>query len=457
MSNPAEFPVSRIAAVSGAAQAAEERRQKIHALPDEPGDGLRVFYVSERGQDGHTGLSPASPMSFAALAGLHLRSGDVVLLERGSVFRIGEPLYLCGGVRYGTYGAGEKPLLMGSLRNYAQADLWEKSAGSDAVWVLRLPTSTAGVMTFEGDAYAGVRRYSRTELRTNGDYYHDTEAGRLYLYSAVGNPGAYFTDIEIGTTRELLFAQNVNDIQVRNIRMKYASIFGINAGNNRGIRITGCELSYIGGYTFKDEIRYGNGIQFWLRGENLTVCDCAFSQIYDAALTFQGCGAEDAYFANLHFAGNLMEYCSMNFEYWAGKGSGQDCRIADVTFTDNIVRLGGYGWGGIQRPDKGNQALVLGWNRHYDRMERFVISDNLFDCADGNLIFALSPREQTGLSVFGNTYYQRAPGDANPFREVVRRSGIPAAGQAELTRAVALFDSAPRAAVFLTGYEFSDF
>ena len=444
MSDKATFPLSCIPVVSGAAEAAAERRKRIDALPDMSGEGLRCFYVSERGEDGNTGLSPESPLCFSALAGLHLRSRDAVLLERGSVFRINEPLYLCGGVRYGAYGTGAKPLLMGSLRNYAQASLWEQSGESGSVWVLQLETSAAGIITFEGDAYVGVRRYGLTELSANGEYYHDTEAGRLYLYSAVGNPGAYFSDIEIGTTRELMFAQNVNDIHVQNIRLKYASVFGINAGNNRGMCITGCVIAYIGGYTFKDEIRYGNGIQFWLRGEELTVRDCAFSQVYDAALTFQGCGAEEAYFANLRFQGNLMEYCSMNFEYWAGKGSGQDCRLTGITFSDNIVRLGGYGWGGMQRPDKGNQALVLGWNRHYDRMECFVIADNVFDCADGNLIFALSPREQSGLSVVGNTYFQRAPSGGNPFREVVRRSGITAEGQAELLRAVALFDSAPR-------------
>lgn len=440
----AKFPDSYISVVSGAADKAQMARQTIASLPDRIGKRARIYYISENGNDDNDGLSAEKPLTFERLCTLHLRSGDAVLFKRGSVFCVSDALYLSGGVHYGAYGTGNKPQIIGSLRNYADSRLWEKSSAYEDIWTLTLATHIAGVVTFENDRYIGVRKYKITELCSNGDYFHDTVSGVFYLYTTLGNPGECFSDIEIGTADDLIFAQNVNDIRIENITLKYASVFGINLGNNRGVEICGCELSYIGGHTFKKEIRYGNGIQFWLRCENISVTDCFFLQIYDAALTFQGSGKEEAYFENILFCRNLIEYCSMNFEYWAGNGSGTDCRIQNILFSENILRCGGYGWGGIQRPDSGNQALLLGWNRHYENFKNFVISNNIFDCADGNLIFAESPSQQHGLAVFGNSYYQRKPTGKNPFTEIIRKSGIAADGQKELEQAIRLFDSAPK-------------
>lgn len=449
MCNKTAFPIPYIPVSSGAEEKAAELKNKIAGYPDSFKGNRRIYYVSESGRLGNNGFSPEKPLMFSELCRTHLRSGDTVLFERNSVFRVGEPLYLCGGVNYGAYGSGEKPALLGSLRNYAAEKLWSVSPENENIWILSLNAPAAGAVMFDNDSYMGIRRYGTAELNENGDYYHDATNGIFYLYSAEGNPGKRFSDIEIGTTEELVFAQNVNDIGFENIRLRYASIFGMNCGGNRGMRIAGCDISYIGGHTFKNEIRYGNGIQFWLRGEDISVSNCRISQIYDAALTFQGCGAENAYFDNIRFEHNLIEYCSMNFEYWAGSGSGRDCRISNIAFSGNTVRLGGCGWGGLQRPDKGNQALVLGWNRHYESFENFVISGNIFDCAEGNLIFALSPTGQSGLSVFGNSYYQRKSAGINPFTEILRKSGIAASDRDGLLRAVLLFDSAPNNVVWV--------
>ena len=92
---------------------------------------------------------------------------------------------------------------------------------------------------------------------------------------------------------------------------------------------------------------------------------------------------------------------------------------------------------------------MLGWNRHYESFENFVISGNIFDCAEGNLIFALSPTGQSGLSVFGNSYYQRKSAGINPFTEILRKSGIAASDRDGLLRAVLLFDSAPNNVVWV--------
>lgn len=110
------------------------------------------------------------------------------------------------------------------------------------------------------------------------------------MYCEKGNPGSCYRDIEIGTTDDLLFAQNVNDVRIDNLCLKYASRFAVNFGNNKEIQVSNCEIVWIGGADFNDSIRYGNEVQFWYRGEDILVRRCLIHQVFDAALTFQGSG-----------------------------------------------------------------------------------------------------------------------------------------------------------------------
>ena len=200
-----------------------------------------------------------------------------------------------------------------------------------------------------------------------------------------------------------------------------------------------------------DEDSIKKALEFWYRAYDISVKRCWIHQIFDAALTFQGVGDDRPEFINIDFSDNLIEYCSMNFEFWAGnQGDGFESIIENIYFAKNIIRFGGYGWGGIQRPDKGDQALILGWNRLYNQMKNFVVTDNILDCADGNIIFTKGPNEQKGLTVNNNTYYQKAHVPTHKFNEIVRGSGQCASNQAEFEREIAQFEISPKKVEWLT-------
>ena len=38
-----------------------------------------------------------------------------------------------------------------------------------------------------------------------------------------------------------------------------------------------------------------------------------------------------------------------------------ETRMKDISFTNSIVRFGGYGYGGINRASKSSQGCMLGW------------------------------------------------------------------------------------------------
>lgn len=427
----------------GAHEIAETRRKEILFAENGLPEGRNYYYISADGDDNNDGKTPDTPIrSIARMGGIPVESGTRFLFRRGDKFRLEHPVCLRGGVGYGAYGVGDKPILTGSRRDYADESIWDKY--QENIWKLELPYGEAGVMTFNEESEAGFRRTSLEKVQQNGDYYHDMKAGILYLYCEFGNPGIYYQNIEIGTLNDVLFAQNVNWVKVDNLCLKHACKFAINFGDNQKIIVSNCEMSWIGGAYYRDDIRYGNAVQFWYRADDCVVRDCWIHEVFDAAITYQGSGPENPIFRKLTFENNLIEKCSMNIEVWAGKSNCENPTIVqNITVKGNIVRMGGYGFGGIQRPDLGDQALFLTWAKpdRKDVMDNVQLIDNIFDCADGNLIWALP---QEGLLIKDNTYYQCAGTGHNPYMEVVRFTGNYADDQESLEKAVSCFDKQPK-------------
>lgn len=444
--------------LGGAEKEADELREVILNLPDIEPHGGKTYYVSEHGSDENDGLSPQRPIrSFANVNSLPLRASDTVLFERNSVFREPIQLFLRGGVYYGAYGEGSKPFILGSQRDYAEASLWNET-DKNAIWRLSLKTEEpASLINFNFDTKVGQRYFKIEDLNKDGDFFHDTSDGSFYLYYSKGNPGAQFDNIEIATARDLVYSANVNHVTISNLAFKYATFGPFAFGNNKEIILSGLEISWVGGrlYTKRDDdyILYGNALEFWYRAYDITVKNCYISQVFDAAITFQGYGGERSEFVNIDFSGNLIEYCSMNIEFWAGNPNDQNEElpfISHISIKNNLIRFGGYGWGGILRPDKGNQALILGWNRKYEKLNDFVISENIFDCADCNMIFTKSPDEQDGLTVLNNSYYQKEPSGRNTYTEIVRGIISNPKNQADLEKAVADFEKSPNKVVWIS-------
>jgi len=436
--------------IGGADTVAEQLKQKILSAKDPERVSKNTYYVSERGDDRNDGLSPERPIkSYDKIAKLPLEEGDSVLLERGSLFRATEMLWVKSGVYYGAYGEGEKPLVYGSLRDYADPSIWERTKEDPNIWSTTLSHTAAALIAFNNDEYIGVWKYTKPELERDGDFYHDTEKGVLYLYFEGGNPGEFFENIEISSTDVSIRGSYIENVTIENIYFKYNTVGAFLFGEIKGITVRNCVMGWGGGKIFeirdKGPLRYGNAAEFWYQCEDITVENCWVYQQFDAAITFQGEGADTPIFKNIKFDNNLIEYCSMNIEYWAGKNpDGTPAVIDNISYKGNMVRFAGYGWGGIYRWDKEDQASLLGWNRSYENVNNFVVTDNIIDCADCYMIYMKSPEEQEGLSVYGNTYFQKEVTKTHDCVETIYGYDICASNEEELKEAIAIFDKFPR-------------
>ena len=430
---------------------AEKKTEKLMLLiqnnPDTPVSRIvgTTYYVSTNGNDGNTGTSEKSPIkTISKLSQFNLSYGDSVRFERGGVFRTDITLKLYSGVTYGTYGAGDKPIICGSAFDYAVDKTWQSTDFTN-VWSVKV-SGEAGVVTFDNDRSVGVKKYSIDSLNENGDYFHDVNKEVLYLYSEK-NPSFLYKNIEIGSTNNLFSGHNVDDVVIENLVLKYTSKHGMSLGNNKNLTISGCEVGWIGGKLYRENKRFGNGIQIWNECHGVKVSFCRIYQVYDAALTFQGRHESGVTFENVTFSDNLIEYCSMNLEFWGSDqltrtmDSGENVKIDNVLFERNILRFGGYGWGAIQRPDKGNQAFLLGWNFTYKpgKVNNFVIRDNIFDCANCNFIWS-----KHIFILNNNTYYQKKVADNDINVEVIRGAGLFATDQASFEKCIIGFDEEPK-------------
>jgi len=136
----------------------------------------------------------------------------------------------------------------------------------------------------------------------------------------------------------------------------------------------------------------------------------------------------------------------MNIEFWAGR-PGVDrhiSKIENILYKGNIIRFSGYGWAGRQRAKMDNQSAILGWNFFYDKLSNFVITDNIIDCADCHLIYTKNPKEQPGLKVFNNTYYQKQTSGWHDCVEIVKGLDYLPVGEKELKAAIATFEDKPK-------------
>jgi len=435
------------------AQASQLRDEILSSQsPCEESKGT-VYYAAQNGSDENDGRCPDFPLkSISAVGSLHLCPGDSVLFQRGSVFRTGEPLKLVSGVHYGAYGEGKKPEILGSLREYADETLWQPS-GHENIWMTELSAQPepAGCVTFNQDTYVGTWKMTFPELQRDGDFYHDAQANIFYMYLENINPGICFENIEISSARDLMIEHDggAEDIHIDNICFKYATFGPFLFSHVKHISITDCIMGWHGGRVFSvsDErvIRYGNAVEFWYQCDNIVVERCWVYQIFDAAMTFQGYADGPPQFTNIRFERNLIEYCSMNIEFWAGQEKDNHTpHIENISIQGNMIRFAGYGWGGVQRADKENQAMILGWNRLYEDLRNFVISDNVLDCADCSMIYTRPPAEQFGLTVQNNSFYQKKVSGTHGYVDVVRGSGVNAENQEELEKTLRTFDSQPK-------------
>ena len=425
----------------GADSSAASRKNTILNAADSVSVTGTTYYVAANGNDSNNGKSPSAPVkTISKVNTLPLAAGDAVLFRRGDTFRTTTKITVQKGVTYGAYGTGAKPKIYGSVKNYADKGIWSTTDGN--IWSTSISVNKAENIVFNGSESAGTRKSALAYLKENGDFYFNSSTNTFYLFMNQANPGAIFDSIEISSVDYLFYAmgsrtKTVTDFSIKNLELGYAYIHGMYLAFIENATVDNCVIGWSGG-GYQGDSRLGNAIQLWRIVKNCNITNNYIFQAFDAAITFQGTATNQ--YIGINITNNLIEYCSMNFEFWAHNSSGNvdsNARMTDVLFNNNIMRFGGMGFGGKERAVKSDQAYVLTWNEQFadGQISNFQIQNNIFDIANCNYFYAKNT--DTYLTISGNTYYQT---DGSDF-QVANGYGDYANDAAEFAAAIGKVDA----------------
>ena len=343
-----------------------------------------TYYIdSGSGSDENDGLSPDTAWkSLDKLSYTVVAPGSKILFYSGQVFRgniIPSSGTVSKPVEYGIFGGTEKAVIQNSIELSSETDWNYKSSG---IWKAADAFSVdIGNIIFNGNSCA-VRKWSRSELTKDLDYYYDSFWNILYLKSDI-NPGTRFSSIEAAITEHIIDQTDTSYASFSDLHLRYGGAHGFGGGSTEGLNIRDCEFSYIGGgylYTRDgEEVRYGNGIEFWGNASDNLVEDCYFHDIYDTGVTNQN-HTSSAVQTNITYRNNIIENCALAcFEFWSRPGTSQ---MRNITFEQNTCINPGSGWG-EQRPDiHGSHVSVFG---NEAALNGITIRNNIF--FGGNMIY----------------------------------------------------------------------
>ena len=379
------------------------------------------YFVSADGDDARDGRSPENAVrSLARLRQLALRPGDAVLFRRGDLFR--GTVEAAAGVTYSAYGAGPKPTICASPRDYADPALWRATDGPN-VWACTERLPNAGILAFDHDPRDDGRYDVKTgrmvnyrggpaaprHLKEDLDFWCDAKAGVLHLYSAQGNPGARFRHIEIGSHGNAV-SVGKNGVTVDNLHVTLTGSHGVGAGTVKDLVVRHCVFDWLGGALLIPEgrkggpCRYGNAVEVYGGCDGYRVHDCWMYQIYDTGITHQCHHAKNdrIFQSNVEYARNLVEYCFWSIEYYnAFNGYGE---TRNVRVHHNFCRFGGDGWG---CPGRAAGTPMFSIDDRPDVTSNYVNEANILQRSRGFLVNNFGRHASPPDFVFkGNVYVQ---------------------------------------------------
>ncbi len=404
--------------------------------------GTKYYISSVNGNDANDGKSPET--AWKTIARMvkekpNMKMGDVVLFERGSMWR--ERFSTKTGITYTAYGEGPKPILYGSPENGAGAENWTLMEGTTNIWVYKNDLLDVGGIFCDGGKVIGLKEVPdfmngnyyvrkskgtkpydiKTELNENYEFVSiinstdvKTVKGKLYFRCDEGNPGALFSQIEFNINGSIIANGNATDVTVDNLCLMYTGVHGISSGTTKNLTVTNCEIAWIGGtiQTYKDGVatRLGNGIEIYGGCDGYYVDNNYIWQCYDAGATHQYAkgGTTNISMYNAYYTNNIIEDCIYNIEYFTGYADTETTVRDGKNFyiTNNILRRSGYGWGN-QRPDGNTSAHIKSWS-HRNEYEKgtYVIEGNIFDRGSWNLLQTIATYSAWCPIYKNNTYVQ---------------------------------------------------
>lgn len=361
------------------------------------------YYFSSKGSNSNNGLSPNTPFkTLDMLDNISLKSGDAVLLERNSVFRVYKTIDIeQNGITIGCYGVGEKPRIYASPKDFAVSSFWSLTS-KENVWKASFQYDDACGMFFNhGEEAGALWRKSVNSLSQNGDFHFDKTTESVFLYFDKGNPADYYRSIEILPTRlHILRLHNVSDAVIDSLCIKFTGGYPIIA-SGENISITNCEIGYTGG-SFNGTVRYGNAIELSGKVINVKVENNWIYQIFDSAITWQGFG--NGYYDNISFSNNLLEYNNADIEFFE-----RDQSTAQNFFMENnIMRFTSMGWGTQDEEGgiRGIEGCVKAHTNLMDSIGNMTFKNNIMDCPARDIIcWRILPENKSFIDASANKVF----------------------------------------------------
>ena len=432
-------PVNNIADVD---REANRLKTRILKAPSDYSVTGTIYYVSQEGSDDNDGLSEETPIqTIEKLNSMKFERGDAVLFRRGDLWR--GKLKAANGVSYSAYGSGPKPRLYGSPFDAAKTGKWTETDKKGVYAFSEKLSKDVGTLVFdEGESgcafkitkkidYEGNTFHIETgkpfnnykDMERDLDMWHDLSDGTIYLCSLSGNPAQRFKSIEL-----LIHDHNITiswgGASIDNLCIKYSGSHGIGASTKVTpfLKVTNCEIGWIGGSIqfdnpkpkapgkFSRPTRYGNGIEIWGGTKEFIVDHNYFYQCYDAAITHQfSAKFQDINMANITYSNNLVENCVYGIEYFYSIKDEfiETCKMDNVLFKGNIIRMSGsYSWG-YQRHNKESPAAIKTWPTSSNKATNFRIENNILDRGNPRLIDIYAAKEEWLPVCRGNIYVQQ--------------------------------------------------
>ena len=367
--------------------AADQKKEEIVNSPNMDLSKVtgRCFYISNNGDDNNDGLSPETPWkTLQKLADSYSLLGinytDIILFERGSVWREGIPVI--ANMRYSAYGEGEKPRFYRSVDGTG-AENWEETEVEN-VWKFKEPIEAdVGNIVFNDGEYWGIklvldsttgwtqegagmvtngadvfnseaREYTGPESIVNNlEFFHDVNGTQeVYLRCEWGNPGEYFDSLEMSKREEHVILESSSTfVTLDNLSFMYTGACAVATFGATGTVVQNCTFEWIGGSLQGDDgtVRFGNAFQNWGSCLNLTVKNCYMNQIYDSAITSQYGGEDVSQVDGFTVTGNVIDRANTSVEFF-NTGNSENY-YKNVRVEDNYMRWAGFHFG-HQRPAK---------------------------------------------------------------------------------------------------------
>lgn len=401
---------------------------------------MAIYYVdSQLGKLSHDGLSPKTPKD--SYRSLPIAPGDTVLFKAGSIFR--DRLYSpdrteTAPIVYDMYGKGKKPEFWGSV-SLSDASKWveeEKNIWkyTDSALFYNEPCnlifddSTCGVLAWEYRdlteqgkwfyTHLGYDRYDRTmpeHLKDKPKY--------LYLYSTK-NPAEYYGSIECALYYQRIMVTASKYVSFNNICVCYGGCHGFATLNGvKDVSLNGCEFRFIGGAVWDaiGRVRFGNGAEIWCRGENFTVENCLFDEIYDSCTTQQGMNDEYGPCKNIVMRNNIFR------NYGMAAYELRDRVVINSCFENNLCIGAGLGFSlqGEKPPRKSELwPQPMGHHLFFWRIHKpsengsLSVRNNIFHEAPyGAAIYSTAAEAaEAQIHLSGNTYYSSGDPSSLLFR-----------------------------------------